>query len=186
MRQRVAVIVLGSVTLACSSPQYRATNGDVQLPPLDAAGTVVIRSSTGERLGALDLIPTPDGRLRLRGTLAGIPRGTHGIHLHAIGRCEPPGFESTGGHFNPTSRQHGLENAAGPHAGDAPNIEAGGDGRAAIDIVLAAASLDPSNAAFINDADGAAVVIHASADDQRTDPSGNSGARIACGVVGAR
>ncbi len=184
MRQFV-FFLLGSATLACSSPRHRLSDGEVDLPPRDPAATVVIRSSSGERLGTLDVIATPDHRLRIRGALSGLPPGPHGIHLHAAGRCEPPTFESAGAHFNPTARQHGLENASGPHAGDAPNVDAAQDGRAMVDVMLATASLNPSSAAFINDADGSAVVIHASADDQRTDPSGNSGARIACGVVGA-
>ena len=89
-----------------------------------------------------------------------------------------PAFTSAGGHFNPGARQHGLQNAAGAHAGDMPNITASSGGEARVDVMAANATLEA-----LRDADGAAIVVHAAADDQRTDPSGNSGARIACGVI---
>ena len=175
-------LVLFSLAVAACSPRYQVSDGEVQLDP---AATAVMRSSTGALLGTLRLVPGADGTLRVTGNLDGIPAGTHGMHLHTTGRCEGPSFESAGGHFNPTGREHGLDNPNGPHAGDAPNIQAGANRRAVVDAVLAGASLDPGSRGYINDPDGVAIVIHAAADDQRTDPSGSSGARIACGVVGA-
>ncbi|MFD1610981.1 superoxide dismutase family protein [Sphingomonas tabacisoli] len=108
----------------------------------------------------------------------GLPAGTHGIHIHTVGRCDAPDFQTAGGHWNPTGKQHGRDNPMGAHEGDLPNIEIGADGRGNADFTVAGATL-----AALLDADGAAIVIHASADDYRTDPSGNSGARIACGVI---
>ena len=103
---------------------------------------------------------------------AAMPAGTHGVHLHAVGKCEALTFVSAGGHLNPKAKKHGLKNPDGPHAGDMMNYE-GGHG-----AFVAAASWRE-----VDDADGTAIVIHAGADDQMTDPSGNSGARVACGEL---
>jgi superoxide dismutase, Cu-Zn family len=106
--------------------------------------------------------------------------GTHGVHLHAVGKCDAPDFASAGGHWNPTGKQHGKYNSAGMHMGDLPNLMVESNGRGTLIGTISGTSL-----ATILDADGAALVIHANADDYKTDPSGNSGARIACGVLGA-
>lgn len=108
----------------------------------------------------------------------GVPAGVHGIHIHTTGRCDAPDFASAGGHWNPTSRQHGRDNPQGAHHGDLPNMTVGADGRGSMQLTTPGGSL-----AELFDADGAALVIHANADDDRTDPSGNSGGRIACGVI---
>jgi Cu-Zn family superoxide dismutase len=115
----------------------------------------------------------------------GLARGSYGIHIHGVRRCEGPAFASAGGHWNPTAHQHGRDNPAGPHSGDLPNLGVGTNGRGGIDFVVPGALLAGGGANALLDADGAAIVIHAQADDYRTDPSGNSGARIACGVVAA-
>ena len=104
----------------------------------------------------------------------GLAAGAHGLHLHAVGRCDGPDFTSAGAHWNPTNRKHGAENPDGPHLGDLPNLVVGDDGLGRVTLTLPPGFLD---------ADGAAVVIHAAADDHRTDPSGNSGARIACAAL---
>ena len=119
----------------------------------------------------------------LRSTL--IPKGAHGIHIHAVGVCEPAGkFATAGGHFNPGNKQHGLNNPAGPHAGDLPQIDTKTVEQGYYTTTTKAVSLT-SGPASIFDADGTALVIHASADDQVTDPTGNSGDRIACAVLAA-
>ncbi len=110
--------------------------------------------------------------------------GSYGAHLHAVGRCDPPGFESAGPHWNPTGQKHGKDNPAGMHKGDLPNLLVGTDGRGSFEYTIPNAGLSGMLPNRLIDGDGAAVVIHASADDYRTDPSGNSGARIACGVLG--
>jgi Cu-Zn family superoxide dismutase len=143
---------------------------------------VPMRDATGRDLGTLTLSNTTGGLL-LSGTLSGLPPGVHGIHLHTTGSCEPP-FTSAGGHWNPTSRQHGTLNPQGPHLGDMPNVTVSSDGSATVSVMTPGGTLRGANA--VMDADGAAVVIHARADDYRTDPSGNSGERIACGVIGSR
>lgn len=103
--------------------------------------------------------------------------GTYGSHLHAVGRCEGPAFASAGGHLNPGGHQHGRLNPMGTHMGDLPNLIVDATGRGVMDFELSAA------AASLFDVDGTALIIHAAADDERTDPSGNSGARFACAVL---
>jgi Cu-Zn family superoxide dismutase len=146
---------------------------------MGAAVHVSMISATGQELGMLMLNET-GGTISLSGTLRGLPPGEHGIHLHQVGQCTPP-FESAGPHWNPTSKMHGSQNPQGPHAGDMPNITVGADSSANVNINSAAGPL--RGATGLVDNDGAAVVIHAKADDLKTDPSGNSGARIACGAV---
>lgn len=118
----------------------------------------------------------------LRVQARGLPPGSHGLHIHAVGRCDPPDFASAQAHWNPGGREHGSANPAGMHAGDLPNLIVGADGQARGVFPIDPAALG-SGLAMLFDADGAAVVIHAAADDLRSDPSGNSGARIGCGVL---
>jgi superoxide dismutase, Cu-Zn family len=112
--------------------------------------------------------------------LTGLPAGEHGVHLHTVGSCQPP-FASAGAHWNPTTRQHGLENPQGAHLGDMPNLTVGASGSVDLQVSTRGGGLRGQHPLL--DDDGAAVVIHAMRDDQRTDPSGSSGDRIACGVV---
>ena len=111
----------------------------------------------------------------------GLTTGAHGIHLHAVGTCDAPGFASAGSHLNPHGKQHGSANPAGSHLGDLPNLIVGADGTGAITAKLSDSPAGIASALF--DADGTALVIHASSDDYMTDPSGNSGPRIACAVL---
>jgi superoxide dismutase, Cu-Zn family len=143
-----------------------------------AAGvTAELRTGSGASVGTLRFGSSQQG-IRITGTLNGLTPGAHGIHLHTVGRCDAADFATAGGHFNPTGAQHGMQNAMGPHAGDLPGITANAAGQAAVDI-----SNTRTTIAALLDADGTAIVVHAAADDQRTDPSGNSGARVACGVL---
>jgi len=141
---------------------------------------VPMRDAMGRDLGTLTLSNT-NGGLILTGDLNGVPAGVHGIHVHTTGRCEPP-FETAGGHWNPARRLHGSLNPDGPHSGDMPNVTVSPNGSVTVSVMTPAGTLHGTDGLI--DSDGAAVVIHAQADDYRTDPSGNSGARIACGVVG--
>jgi Cu-Zn family superoxide dismutase len=143
--------------------------------------TVELKTLRGETVGSARLWETRDG-VRLVAAVRDLPPGPHGIHLHAAGRCDPPDFTSAGGHFNPGNRQHGLENPRGPHAGDMPNIQVGADGSGRLEYAAPAATLGPGPMSLF-DSDGTALVVHAGPDDQRSDPAGNSGGRIACGVV---
>jgi Cu-Zn family superoxide dismutase len=138
-------------------------------------GRVRFVDTNGQAAGEASLYQAAEG-IRIVGTLPNIPAGTHGFHVHAVGECTAPTFDSAGPHFNPTQRQHGRLNPAGPHAGDMPNV----NGPELNVVVVGLQMIGPSG---ILDANGAALVLHANADDERTDPSGNSGARIRCGVI---
>jgi Cu-Zn family superoxide dismutase len=114
-------------------------------------------------------------------SVSGLTPGPHGIHIHEQGACTGPDFGSAGGHLNPAGRQHGLENPAGPHAGDLPNLLVDADGSA--DTIFAVSPDLLAGGEGLFHVGGTAVVVHAERDDQHTDPSGGSGARVACGVV---
>lgn len=140
-----------------------------------------LKDANGQAVGLANFVQNGNG-VEITLQVNNLPPGPHGLHLHAVGQCDSPEFTSAGGHFNPAGVQHGLENSAGPHAGDGPNLEVGEDGQGQLAYFNDRISLsDGPNSLF--DADGSAVVIHAGPDDQITDPAGDSGARIACGVV---
>jgi Cu-Zn family superoxide dismutase len=138
---------------------------------------VALVNGRGAPVGSVRAWQTAGG-VSFRIYAAGLPHGIHGLHVHAVGRCDPPGFTSAGGHWNPASRQHGMNNPQGPHAGDLPNVEVSANGVLSTTVTLPNASL-----AALVDADGAALVLHEKADDYATDPSGSSGARIACAIL---
>jgi superoxide dismutase, Cu-Zn family len=114
----------------------------------------------------------------------GLTPGLHAVHIHAIGKCEGPAFTSAGGHFNPAQKKHGLRSAEGPHAGDMPNMYIAKDGTGRFEVLADNITLKAGDRSVF-DADGSALVIHAWADDDMTDPTGNSGDRAACGVITA-
>lgn len=142
--------------------------------------TASLVDSTGKSIGSASLLPSSRGPLLVL-KLTGVAPGTHGFHIHETARCDPPGFESAGPHLNPTRRQHGIRNPAGPHVGDLPNVRASAAGAIDTTLVLDGAVL--GSGALGAGAPGRALVLHARADDLLTDPSGNAGARIACGVL---
>lgn len=163
----LAVLALG----ACS------TVADL---PADRLGSATLMRNDGMPRGTVQIMATGN-RVTLMAAATGLEPGPHGIHLHTAGSCKLPDFASAGGHLNPLAREHGSANPAGKHAGDLPNvtIQPGGSGSLTADLEGTPEQVRD----WLFDADGTAVVIHAQADDYRTDPSGNSGARIACGVL---
>ena len=155
--------------------------------PVEQAPAVSLAGADGQILGEVRAGDSAQGAV-FHISAQGLPPGTHGLHIHDVGLCEGPKFESAGPHWNPESKQHGLHNPQGPHRGDLPNVTVGEDGSLSATVTVEASNLRGSRAyGFANqiiDANGAALVIHAGPDDMRTDPSGNSGDRIACAVLG--
>jgi Cu-Zn family superoxide dismutase len=146
-----------------------------------ASGT--FRNAAGERIGVATLTDTT-GALKLGVSVAELSPGPHGLHFHTMGSCTPPDFKSASAHFNPDDRKHGRLNPDGPHLGDLPNLLVGPDGSADTTFVIAR-ELAGGGSRSLFQPGGSALVIHAGPDDERTDPSGNSGERVACAVIRA-
>ena len=149
-----------------------------------ASALAELRDSKGKVVGSATLTTMSNGAVKVQVAVAGLAgtAGAHGLHLHAVGSCSPD-FSAAGGHFNPTGAQHGLSNPAGPHVGDLPNLTLAADGRATYEAAAERMILATGAANSLFDADGSALVIHAGPDDNVSNPAGNSGARIACGVI---
>ena len=143
----------------------------------EGGAPIPLVNSAGQSIGSVRAWQTSGG-VAFRIYATGLPHGLHGIHVHSAGRCAPPDFASAGTHWNPFGRHHGLNHPAGPHAGDMRNVEVAANGVLGATVVLPGANMDN-----LLDADGASLVLHAEPDDYVTDPSGNSGARIACAVI---
>ncbi|HEY0113517.1 MAG TPA: superoxide dismutase family protein [Allosphingosinicella sp.] len=141
-----------------------------------------LHDPTGRTLGRA-LVEQAGDSVRVRVEAVAMGAGAYGAHIHMTGRCEAPDFESAGAHWNPTRVQHGKDNPGGMHKGDLPNLLVGTDGRGSFEYTIPNATISGRGPNLLLDADGAAVVVHARPDDFRTDPSGNSGTRIACGVL---
>lgn len=154
----------------------------VPVDPVQTVATADIRDAMGQTRARATATESGDS-IRVRVEAVQMAPGAYGTHVHTTGRCDAPGFDSAGGHWNPTGRQHGRDNPQGEHKGDLPNLLVGTDGRGSFEFTIPGASISQGPNRLL-DADGAAVVIHAGPDDYRTDPSGNSGARVACGVLG--
>jgi Cu-Zn family superoxide dismutase len=153
--------------------------GRAQAQPEVAKAKII--NSQGKTVGDISIEHMASATLFLI-NVRDMPPGVHGIHIHSVGRCEPPTFDSAGPHFNPFNKQHGMHNPQGPHAGDLPNITIPSSGKLETQIMIAGMMQWEGEGGLL-DGDGASIVIHANPDDYKTDPSGNSGARIACGKI---
>jgi Cu-Zn family superoxide dismutase len=170
----ISFLIVGALFHFTTSEAKTKTANSVQVDLHDAKGeTVGHATMTEEKKG-----------VQLKVEVTKLSEGEHGIHLHETGKCEGPDFKSAGAHFNPDKKAHGLENPKGSHLGDMPNLKVGADGKGQMTYLIKKATLKPGSNSLM-DADGTAVVIHAKQDDQKNDPSGNSGDRIACGVLAA-
>ena len=150
-------------------------------PGGEGAAVAELKNTSGQTVGTANF--TQAGNVvRILVEARGLPPGPHAVHVHAVGKCEPPDFNSAGPHFNPGNKQHGALNPQGSHAGDLPNITVAPDGTGRMETTTEQLSLG-SGPTSVWDADGSALVVHANADDFKTDPTGNAGARIACGVL---
>ena len=166
------------IGLAACTGENGASLGAASASP---TATATLMAADGTQKGTAKLVETPEG-LHVWISVTGLPEGLHGAHVHMIGACTAPDFASAGGHWNPTMRQHGMENPQGTHMGDMPNLTVGPDGAGKLDYVIKGGLL-AAGANPLLDADGAAVVIHAKPDDMKSDPAGNAGGRVACGVL---
>jgi superoxide dismutase, Cu-Zn family len=182
--QRLGTCYLGAAALValagCSSTDTAPADA---APPAPQSVSAELRDPSGNVRARATAEQVGDG-IRVRVEAAGLAPGAYGAHVHTTGRCDPPGFTTAGGHWNPTVQQHGKDNPQGMHKGDLPNLLVGADGRGSFEYTIPNASISGSSPNLLMDADGATMMIHQQADDFRTDPSGNSGARIACGVLG--
>ncbi|MFL5813623.1 MAG: superoxide dismutase family protein [Bdellovibrionia bacterium] len=141
-----------------------------------------IINSTGKKIGTATLMETKSG-VQISLTANDLSPGAHGMHIHEKGSCEGPDFKSAGGHFNPDKRSHGFKNPQGHHAGDLNNITVGSDGTVKEKLVVRDVTLRPGAENSLMQSGGTSLVIHEKADDEKSDPAGNSGGRIACGVI---
>jgi Cu-Zn family superoxide dismutase len=175
-------VCLLAMLAAAGCASDREPEGMAEPPPVPSELSADIRDAAGAIKARATIVQVgPDLRVRIEAS--GLARGAYGAHIHEVGRCDPPGFTTAGAHWNPSARKHGKDNPAGMHRGDLPNLLVGTDGRGIFEVTIPDSSLHGSTNPAILDGDGSSVVIHAAPDDFRTDPSGNSGARIACGVL---
>lgn len=151
------------------------------LPAAAQSAKATLKNAEGKEVGSAALMQTPAGVL-IRLSIKGLPAGERAFHIHGVGKCEPP-FTSAGGHFNPGNRKHGLMAAEGHHAGDLPNLHVPAGGELIVEVLNPAVTLEKGKANSLFGPQGTALVIHAGKDDYKSDPAGDAGGRIACGVV---
>jgi Cu-Zn family superoxide dismutase len=171
----------GMVMAGCASAGQEARGGQADAAQGTASAT--LRDAAGATKGTATFRQTGGG-VQMQISATSMTPGPKGLHFHMTGKCDAPDFTTAGAHWNPTGMKHGKDSGAGPHMGDLPNIEIGANGTGSAETTVAGATLT-GGATPLLDADGAAIIIHAGPDDYRTDPSGNSGGRIACGVITA-
>ncbi len=188
LRRAAALLIAGLLVGACAGGPSSGKSSATQDPssflaaPSNQRAMAGLLDKDGKAIGSALLSEDRVGvHVELRVT--NLPEGDHGVHIHVFGLCEPPAFTTAGGHFNPLGKVHGKLSTNGAHAGDLGNIVVKKDGTGLLSFVTAHLSLAPGAAANPAAAGGLSIVLHAAADDEKTDPSGNSGARLACGVI---
>ena len=171
--KRLTALAASLALAGCAAITQPATTNNAAIAEL--------RDANARPVGMATLTQVPGG-VRIVIDAKGLPPGPHGVHIHEVGKCEGPQFTSAGGHINPEKKQHGVLNPQGAHAGDLPNITIDGAGNGRMETTTSRVTLG-GGASSLFDADGSAIVIHAAPDDFKTDPTGNSGGRIVCGVI---
>ncbi|HEY6218581.1 MAG TPA: superoxide dismutase family protein [Gemmatimonadaceae bacterium] len=177
---RASAVVVALFVVAGCHRSVQVGSGPAASASAVPFATAALQLANGQSAGTISF-SSSGSSVSLSGDVTGLTAGQHGIHFHAVGKCEGPAFTTAGGHVNPMTKKHGLKNPDGPHAGDLDNITADASGHAHVSLMT-----DRVTAAALMDADGSAIIVHAAVDDQMTDPSGNSGARFACGVIQKR
>ncbi len=174
MRSRILLALAGLLSLTITAQFANAATRAAHARIVNAQGT---------EIGTAKFTSSSQG-VKVSVKVSQLTPGEHGIHIHTVGKCEGPSFTSVGGHFNPTNAHHGIHNMKDPkpHVGDLPNLVVGENGKGRTTFTLEGATLDEGTASLFHEG-GTAIVIHAKADDLMSDPSGNSGDRIACGVI---
>jgi Cu-Zn family superoxide dismutase len=181
----IAVLVVTLAVRPASTQSPSGRSGERATGNPEAVAKII--NARGQEIGEALLDETPHGvlievELRDYSNRQHVLPGAHAFHIHAVGRCDPPGFDSIGGHYNPTGHQHGVLNPAGMHAGDQLNLHMPVGQAQHFEVLAAEATLGPGDHSLF-DADGSVLVIHENADDYQTDPTGNAGAAIACGII---
>jgi Cu-Zn family superoxide dismutase len=162
---------LGIVAIAMLTPQLASAK----------TAKAALKDAAGKDVGSAELTQTPTGVL-IKLSVKGLPAGEHAFHVHGVGKCGPP-FTSAGGHFNPGSKKHGLMAPDGHHAGDMPNLHIPASGELAVEVMNDSITLEKGKPNSVYQTNGTALIIHAGKDDYKTDPTGDAGGRIACGVI---
>ena len=171
-------LLVGTVAVLLAACAGATTDKGPAVP----AAAALLKDKDGREVGVARFAQVSGGvRITLQGR--GLPPGDKGVHIHAVGMCQPPEFTSAGAHFNPEARKHGLQSPEGPHAGDLPNLRVGPNGEGAVEYVNPRVTLEPGKPNSLFQPAGTSVIVHAQGDDGMTDPTGNSGGRMACGVV---
>lgn len=180
------MLTIGALTLAACNREPESpiepteAEADAVVPAVPTS--FALAGGDGAAMGKVTLSEESDG-LTIKIDATGLPAGVHGVHLHEAGRCDGPGFDSAGAHWNPGRKQHGRDNPQGAHLGDLANLDVAAGGGGSASFVIGGAGT--AGADGLGDADGTSLVIHARPDDYKTNPSGNSGDRIACAVIAA-